>query len=254
MFSVFLVVSFSLSMRGAFKDALDDRQLLVDQFGTVESYTPPVDGGIAEDRLMAFLTVREALAEVHAEVIAVDGEMGDFEKLAEDGDPPMRVALPAVARLTKSMIGLPKIFGEIEKARNRALVEADMGLGEYTYIYAMAYHDQLVEPKGNVHLFGGSAANQRVREELRGMIRRQLEGAAKTVPGDEEWTAAVAAELDALEADEERIPWSDGLPPSVAACFGPFRDRLDATYSAAAAEFELLNSTVSNGGLQITMD
>ncbi len=35
------------------------------------------------------------------------------------------------------MMGLPFVFGEIERTRNRALVEAGMGLGEYTYIYVV---------------------------------------------------------------------------------------------------------------------
>jgi hypothetical protein len=202
----------------------------------------------------AFLTVREALAEIHGEIESVDREMGDFEELADDGEPPLRVALPAIARLTKSMIGLPKVFGEIEQVRNRALVEVDMGLGEYTYVYVMAYHDELVDPDDKVHLFSSSADNRRVREELRGMIRRQFEAAEAVGSKDDEWTAALAAELAALDADDDRIPWEDELPAIIAESFELRRERLDESYSAAAAEFELLNSTVKNGGLQITMD
>jgi hypothetical protein len=251
--SIFLLAGFTLSMRGAFEDAREDRDVLVERFGAPDDYTPAVDGCVPGDRLIAFLAVREAMAAVHAEVASVDNEMGDFDALAEDGDPPMRVALPAVARLTKAMLGLPKVFGEIEKTRNSALVEAGMGLGEYTYIYAMSYHDQLVDPEPNVYLFGGSAANGRVRDELRGMIRRQLETAEAESPDDDAWSSVLAAELASLETDEARIPWEDGLPPSIAVCIDPFRERLDATYSAAAAEFDLLNSEVKRGGLAIEM-
>jgi hypothetical protein len=252
--SVVGVVGLTLSMRAAFNDATADRTVLTERYGEVGSYTPAADGSVAADRMAAFLTVREALREVHAEVMRVDGQMGDFERLAEDGEPPMRVALPAVVRMSKAMMGLPRVFGEIESARNRALVEVGMGLGEYTYIYAMAYHDELMDPAAGVHLFGSSAASSRVRDELRGMIRRQLD-AARTALGDEDpRVAALAAELDALDGDAGRIPWADGLPPEIAAGFAPFRERLEAGYSAAAAELDLLNSSVKHGGLTITMD
>ena len=240
-------------MRTAFDDAHDDREILEQRFGDHEVFTPAVDGSVTDDRVSAFLAVREALAEIHAEIEDVDREMGDFEDLTEDGEPQLRKALPAVFRMTKSMMGLPWVFGEIERARNRALVEAEMGLGEYTYIYIVAYHDELVSPKSEANLFGASAANRRVRATLRGMIERQLSAARAERAEDDELVTALAAELDALESDDRRILWQDGLPEPIAECFGPYRERLDATYSTAAAEFELLNSTIRAGGLSIEM-
>jgi hypothetical protein len=158
-----------------------------------------------------------------------------------------------VFRLTKSMMGLPWIFGEIERTRNRALVGNGMGLGEYSYIFVMAYHDQIVDPSDEAVLFGSSAANARVRAGLRGMIERQLRAAEAQDPPVEDLVGAISAELAALDADDGRVPWQDGLPEPIAASFEGFRDRLDATYSTAAAEFELLNSTVEGGGLRIEM-
>jgi len=241
-------------MRSAFRDAHIDRVILEDQFGGEDEFTPAVDGTVAEDRVAAFLAVRQALAEVHAEVEDVDREMGDFDALTEDGEPKLRVALPAVFRLTKSMMGLPWIFGEIERVRNRALVEAGMGLGEYTYIFVVAYHDFLVAPTSEANLFSGSPANGRVRADLQGMLRRQLTAAIAERGEEDELVAALAAEVDALHTDDRRIPWQDGLPRAITECFAPYRDRLDATYSAASAEFDLLNSSIEGGGLRIEMN
>ena len=151
------------------------------------------------------------------------------------------------------MMGLPWVFGEIERTRNRGLVEAGMGLGEYTYIYVVAYHDELISPESESNLFSASATNSRVRADLRGMIERQLATARAERREDEELVTALAAEWDALEADDRRIPWQDGLPAQIADSFSDHRQRLDATYSAAAAEFELLNSTIRGGGLSIEM-
>lgn len=251
---VLVIVGMSFSMRSAFRDAHVDRVILEDQYGGQDDYTPAADGSVADDRVAAFLAVRRALTEIHAEVEAVDREMGEFETLADDGEPKLSVALPAVARLTRSMLGLPWIFGEIERVRNRALVESGMGLGEYTYIFAVAYHDFLVAPESEVNMFSGSPANRRVRADLQGVLRRQLTVARSTFGDDDQRVRALAAEVDALAADDRRIPWQDGLPDAIAECFAPYRDRLDASYSAASAEFDLLNSTIKGGGFRIEMD
>jgi len=251
---VLLIVGMSVSMRTAFDDAHEDREILEQRFGDHEVFTPAIDGSVTDDRVLAFLTVREALVEIHADIEEADSEMGEFEELADGEEPPLRVALPAVFRLTKTMMGLPWIFGEIERTRNRALVEAEMGLGEYAYIYVVAYHGELVAPESDSNLFSASAANSRVRADLRGMIERQLAAARTELGEDHEVVTALAAEVSFLDVDDGRIPWQDGLPDRIAACFAPYRERLDAGYSGAAAEFELLNSTIRGGGLSIQMD
>ncbi len=249
-----LVFGMSISMRTAFDDAHEDRQILQQRFGDNGVFTPAPDGTVDDDRVAVFLTVREALSEIHAEIEDIDQEMGSFEDLADGEEPPLRKALPAIFSLTKSMMGLPWIFGEIEQTRNRALVDSEMGLGEYTYIYVMAYHGELIAPTDDVNLFGASAANGRVRTNLQGMIERQLAAARSGEVENQDFVEALAAELEALDADDRRIPWQDGLPEQIATSFAAHRDRLDSTYSAAAAEFELLNSTIEGGGLRIVMD
>lgn len=250
---VLMIVGMSVSMRSAFDDAHEDRKALVEQFGEDDAFVPAIDGSVAAPRVEAFLAVREALAGVHAEIEAVDREMAELESIEDGEEPPLREALPMVFRLTRSMMGLPWIFGEIERTRNRALVENGMGLGEYSYIFVMAYHDQIVDPSEEAVLFSSSAAGARVRAELRGMVERQLLAAEAEVPPDESLVTALAAEIEALDADAARILWQDGLPEPIAASFVGYRDRLDAAYSTAAAEFELLNSSIEGGGLRIEM-
>lgn len=250
---VLMIVGMSVSMRSAFDDAHEDRKTLVDRFGEDDAFVPSVDGSVAASRVEAFLAVRQALAGAHAEIEAVDREMAELESIEDGEEPPLREALPMVFRLTRSMMGLPWIFGEIERTRNRALVENGMGLGEYSYIFVMAYHDQIVDPSEEAVLFSSSAAGARVRAELRGMVERQLLAAEAEVPPDESLVTALAAEIEALEADAARILWQDGLPEPIAASFVGYRDRLDAAYSTAAAEFELLNSSIEGGGLRIEM-
>lgn len=250
---VLVIVGMSFSMRAAFDDAHHDRELLVERFGEHDVYTPALDGTVDRERVAAFLEVREALAAIHADIEDVDREMGDFEELADGGEPPLREAIPAVFRMTRSMMGLPWVFGEIERTRNSALVEAGMGLGEYTYIFVVAYHGDLLAPETDSNLFTASAVNSRVRTDLRGMMHRQLAAARSELAEDDALVGELAAEVAALDADHARIPWQDGLPGSIALCFEPDRARLGSTYSPAAAEFELLNSTIRGGGLSIEM-
>lgn len=251
---VLMIVGMSVSMRSAFDDAHEDRKALVEQFGEDDAFVPAIDGSVAAPRVEAFLAVREALAGVHAEIEAVDREMAELESIEDGEEPPLREALPMVFRLTRSMMGLPWIFGEIERTRNRALVENGMGLGEYSYIFVMAYHDQIVDPSEEAVLFSSSAAGARVRASLRGMAERQLQAAQAVDQTDESLVTALAAELESLDADAARILWQDGLPEPIAASFVGYRDRLDAAYSTAAAEFELLNSSIEGGGLRIEMN
>ena len=53
------------------------------------------------------------------------------------------------------------------------------------------------------------------------------------------WRERLAAEIAALEADERRLPWADGLPEILEASLRPFRDRLETSYSPMINLFEI---------------
>jgi hypothetical protein len=251
---VLFIVGLSFSMRSTFDEAHDHRQILEERFGDHDRFTPSADGVVRPDRIEAFLTVRDALTGIHGEIEAADSEVGKLDELDANGEPTASEALPVIFHLTKEMMGLPWLFGEIERTRNRALVEADMGLGEYTYLYVIAYHGWLSTSTDETHLFSGSADNRRVRAELRGMLNRQLESTTTEPLDDDGWVETLGAEVAALERDPDRLIWQDGLPERIARSFDPYRDRLETTFSPAAAEFELLNSTIRGGGLSIEMN
>lgn len=252
--AVLAVVWMTVSVRGVFEDAHGRRDILDAQFADAGVYTPAVNGAVPSDRVEVFLTVRDSLAPARRPFESLDGEAAAFEALAENGEAPMRQTLPSVFRLTGAMIRMPWLLAELELSRNQALIDGGMGLAEYTYIYSIAYqHDRLsIGPEST--LFDADASNARIRRELRGMLARQLERARSAVPADDPWLTRLEEEVERLEADAGRVPWQDGLPEAIAESLAPFRSRLDATYSGAAAEFELLNSSVRAGGLQISME
>jgi len=136
-------------------------------------------------------------------------------------------------------MGMGSLIGNFHETRNQALVDAEMGLGEYTYIYVLAYLDEIVHPTSELQLFGPETVNRRVRDALLSMLEHQLE-LLQREGGSEVTVAALAAEVQALEDDPNRIPWQDGLPPAIAAAILPFRERLDLAYCGSTPPLELM--------------
>jgi len=145
--------------------------------------------------------------------------------------------------------------------RSEALLEVGMGLGEYLYLYTVAYPCWLGTPVDDGPPFvgtgmparwqvGGGAGDpgerrDRMRERLSAMLlpmlRHQLEDvrAAGPAGGDPSWAARLRGEIERMEQDPRRLPWQDGLPEATAASLEPFRDRLEAQYDPLCHPVEL---------------
>jgi hypothetical protein len=249
---VVAVLSMTLSLRSTFDQAHAERLRLEERLGAGQEFTPAADGTVDAGRIEAFLAVRDALADIRTKIEAADEKAADFERYVEEEEPSAWQALPAIARVTRSVFDLPFLFAELEQTRNQALLEREMSLDEYIWLYVVAYNRRLGDPQERPGLFSGSPDNERIRGVLRTMLQRQLEAAkaADEAPG---WVSDLTAEVDALDRDPERLPWQDGLPEATADGLAPYRQRLDATFSAPAAEFELLDSEVRHGGLNIQL-
>ena len=71
------------------------------------------------------------------------------------------------------------------------------------------------------------------------MLENQLE-VVQSLGGEEADLAALEAEVAAMESDERRIPWQDGLPLPIAGSLAPFRAELDELFCTAMAPLELM--------------
>jgi hypothetical protein len=224
---------------------------LEEQYGPVRAFTPPAGPGVPADRMEAFLAVREALTGRRDELAsAVTG-------LASAGDGGGVVSGLRVARAGVSLAPLTLGFAG---DRNRALLDAGMGMGEYTWIYWFSYDAWLGHPAGDselheimnrpstghgsvqMHVDGGMEPEQivwRLRRDITAMLKN-LEGELADDPEQTELLEAVTTELAELEADPERVPWQTGLPEIFATGMEPYRERLEATYSRATNPFELI--------------
>jgi hypothetical protein len=164
----------------------------------------------------------------------------------------------ALAKVRAGMGLVPRLIG-FYTDRAGALLECEMGTGEYLYLYVLTYYAWLEKSPADgppFQLVGddeqgrgwksefGDADEAEVRERrlervlprlnrlALPMLRNQLAALdASDSPIDTDWREALAAEIRAVEADPDRLPWQDGLPAVAATSLAPYRDRLAASYS-----------------------
>lgn len=229
--------------------AVDDVR---ERFGEVRDYCPEPSGAIAADRVEAFLAVREAMAERRAELESTlstlaSGEQGEIAGPAD-----------VLAMIKAGTSIIPAIMGFLSN-QAEAMLAQEMGPGEYAYIYSLSYYSWLGKDPGDGPPFqlqgdgvhSGTANEERVRRErderlrrgvnrtFRVMVANQLEAARAQAVEADPWLEQLEAEIGALTADPERLPWADGLPAPLASSLEPYRDRLEASYSPLCNPLEI---------------
>ena len=218
--------------------ATDTLGQLNERFGSQADYVPPLDGRLARERVAVFLGVRQRLAP------ECDGFTGVFDQL-EDTIHPTQETRPSSGRLfwlTVRTKKLPLQLAEYYDRRNVALLDAGMGLGEYTYLHVIAYTSWL--------RLRAETEDTALRRELgphafrlvHAMHRRQL-GALETQPAAAapDYVAALRREVARADAEPDTPPWFDGVPSGMAAALEPDAATLRDTFCAVLVSLELSN-------------
>lgn len=224
-----------------FEGALESRKAIDERFGAVAEFVPWPDGAVPAARMEAFLAVREALTPERERLAELFEALPmDPEQAQELDRQPFPEKMRSVFKITRTAFGLGGEMGDFFELRNRALLDQGIGMGEYTYIYALAFHSWLGQP-----LDEGPAdmqmpvASTRVRRNLRSMLQNQLAALDEDPGVDPIWRETLAAEIEVLESSPRRLPWEDGLPAALAASLEPYRERLAASYNPTTNPFEL---------------
>lgn len=249
-----------------FKDLIGEFQVqeelmetLTERYGEIRDFVPEPDGSIDPSRVEAFLSVREAFSPYREKLEISMQELQDRVGKSE-----VEVKKPRnVFEMLKLGFGLVPQIAEFMKFRNQALLDHEMGMGEYFYIYAIAYFAWLGKPPEDGPDFevmeegGGSRLGEmdieEIREERRDsmlrrlhrtllpMLQNQLAKLPATEPSDtrSEWRGLLEAEIKAMEDDRFHLPWEDGLPDVIKASLEPYRDRMEQSYNAMTNPFEL---------------
>ncbi len=222
-----------------FKDSEQITAALEAKFGKPAEFTPDPSGAVPPDRIETFLKVREITAPARKVLEGTLGELAKREK-----------SLSAI----RYGIGMVPQMAEFSRARSQALMDSGMGLGEYQYIYAVAYFSWLKKapedgmsrnltpgpggmPGPDSDKVSAEAQADMARRNINRMIVPMLRNQLGKSSGA--FRNALVAESEAMLADPHRLPWQDGLPGVIKASFEPFRDRLEAGYSRPANLFEL---------------
>jgi len=233
-------------------DELDAR------FGHARDYVPDVDGRIPPERIEVYLAVREAMVPSSRRTADLMAQLSDDSNIPG----PRKV----LAKIRAGVSFIPAMMVFIEE-RNTTLLDKGMGLGEYHYIYALAFFSQLEKDPADGPSFRvsgsddeedqegpirwgvhtGDGASGDVREDREKEIRRylnkslgliahnQLDALDQRLAGLEDqslklWREALAAEVAAMDREPRRILWEEGLPPVLLDSLEPFRDRLETSY------------------------
>jgi len=243
-----------------FKDTEALMDTLTERYGRVKDFYPNPDGPISSDRLEVFLNAREAFAPAREKIGKAFANLSEGEETFEkEGKSPKNVI-----KMLRLGFGVVPQVAEFIRGRNQALLDAEMGMGEYYYIYVIAYYSwlgkspedgpdfQITGPEEGESPFRywdredfredrGEWMMRWVHRTILPMMHNQLdkleERDAAVTP--EEWRQALAAEIEAMEADRDRLPWQDGLPSHIEESLKPFKQRLEASYSSMTNLLEL---------------
>ena len=243
------VAFFKKAARGI--EELESSSRAVNQrFGQASEFTPDPGGQVPGPRVEAFLAAREIMAQARDELA---GSLAVLDGSVDSGRGEGK--LGAGVRL------LPRMF-QFYGARNDACLTAGLGLGEYGYLYILAYYGLLEKPVtagpgftlvGDSDRGGGPGTQSSefdVREDRREhilrtarnlalpILRNQLAALAAGDAGGE-WAGRLQDEIALMEADPFRLPWRDGLPDRIAASLEPYRDRLEASWNEMSNPLEL---------------
>ncbi|MEN8008109.1 MAG: hypothetical protein ABFS42_13900 [Candidatus Krumholzibacteriota bacterium] len=233
------------------------------EYGHPSDFTPEIDGRIPTDRMEVFLAVRDGMQPVQQEV------SGLFRTLDGSGDAGWMDKIQAGVKF------LPSLLIFIEE-RNQVMLDQGMGVGEYQYIYALAYYGLLDKDPSDGPGFtvasdddddsddgwrweanaGSKGDEEEVREKREREVRRFVNRVQSDVlanqlqaldehAGDlagldfDIWRAELAAEAEAMDRESLRLLWEEGLPAQIRESLEPYRDRLDATYDDMTSILEM---------------
>jgi hypothetical protein len=228
------------------------------KYGKAQDFTAESDGSIKPERIKAFLAVRDNTAPIRQKLMESLEHISQETRRARGGEKSFWEGM----KIISEGIGVIPALGEFYAARARALLDAQMGMGEYCYLYVIAYYSWLgkaPEDGPDFRLAGGEQASieasgrEDVREERRyrmvqwirrmflPMLRNQLARlkSSELTEARQSWRKILESEIAALEANRDRLPWQDGLPEVLESSLRPFRAQVDSSYSVILNPLEL---------------
>lgn len=231
-----------------------------------ETYTPAGGGLPTPERVALFVALRRDMAEWRG---STDLQLAEFLLRKQQSEESGGLAFYRLARSTGD---LASHLARYWQARNEKLLDRGMGLGEYAYIYCLAYYAYLgYDPadgvqetdfqfdadQGPIIVSEDGPATEAERRDrawagvhdlIAPMLARAHEAAsADTASVDPVWQEALAAEVALLDRSPLRYPWRDGAPRPLADLLRGYRRDLEELYDVALNPMELLFEEIPAG-------
>jgi hypothetical protein len=210
--------------------------------GSQATYVPAQSGEISAERMELFLELRASLVTACEDY---GGVRKGFDAVAwletrDPSDPGDAKEVGDVAYgLGGAALAITPFLARFFELRNDALLSASMGLQEYSYIYATAYHNLLLSEQTRNEIFSdGYALSPEASEMLRGCLTRQFE-AMPPAESQTPLSGVMEEELMKMADDPTRLIWQDGLPDAVRSSVMPYREGLDRVFCGATAGLEM---------------
>jgi hypothetical protein len=226
-------------------------QTLNDRYGEAVAFVPSQDGSVPPEKVEAFLRVRKEVFGLCPEFRDRITEVIRLERLEGDESVPRAVAAWNGIDGFKRLLGFGPLFLDFMDTRNSALLNEQMGLGEYFYIYVLAYIEQLRRAKETIpEEFEMAYVGPRAQKELIQILKNQLESLTPGAdrPTDTKLAASLRDQITRLSEGRQSLPWEDGLPPAIAASLEPYAEHLVQLYCEGIAKIELMQK---NKGLNL---
>jgi hypothetical protein len=216
---------------------------LEERFGKPETFVPPLDGVPSSARIERFVIVRES---VLAERDAAAGRLTAFvdQVRRNRGERPWITKALEGIRTVREGGEMAAAMAQYVTGRTQALLDAEMGEGEYAYLYGLTHFGWLdVQPFADSMAVAGlggaageiveevAAARSRIARVLRTQYANQeraLAAKATRTPAEEAALAALRSELPQAE-HSDAIPFVGRAPAAWTAPLEPYRARLTAT-------------------------
>ena len=207
--------------------------------GPEAAYLPSPSGEILPERMELFLKLRTSLVAACDDYDVVRKGFDSIASLESKDSGDLQDVGSVAKDFGGASLSITPFLARFFERRNDALLAASMGLQEYSYIYALAYHDHLLFEQTRNEIFSdGDALSPEASLQLRECLRRQLEAVTQADienPG----LVALKAELEKLDNDHSRLIWQDGLPDAIEAGLMPYSEQLDRLFCGATAGLEM---------------
>ncbi|MGA9575316.1 MAG: hypothetical protein WBS20_15355 [Lysobacterales bacterium] len=244
---VFVIGSGAYFLTAGIRDTKKLEQTLIDRFGLAYTYTPSPDGSIAPERTEAFIRVRNALQSACTSYQAVLAGIGGLDKLESDQELSAGKSAKTGLKGFKSVFSIGPEMVAFVGRRNQALLDENMGLGEYLYIYLTSYAEQLAaEPASAEPGMEEAYVSDRAREEYARILANQLLALETAGPAD--LAVNLRMELSALKDSLQTSPWPVVPAGKARESLAPYQEQLAGLYCSGIVRTELLQK---NRGFQL---